>query len=517
MTRRRAIHKPDHSDKPPEPLPVIPEEAALSISLDENIALIKSLFADDDTVRYREISSGGNMPLRFCVIFCDGLVNSMVMNEHVIEPILDACDLMFEPSLADSISSRLVTVNSATKTRDLTKVVESVTYGDALLLAEGIDEALTLDTKGFETRSNTEPASEKILSGPREGFSEAILKNLALLHRRLRTNDLKMKFSPVGTRTKTQICLCYLDSLVNKTVLQALEDRLKVIQIDGVLDTNYLYELTSDAPLSPFRTMGQTERPDVVASKLLEGRVALFVDGSPVALTAPYLFIENFQSNEDYYQHYYYTSFSRWLRILAFFLTIAAPALSIAVVGYHHEMIPASMMVNMAAARQNVPLPAALEAFIMLVVFDLLRETGIRMPTGVGQALSIVGSLVIGQAAVEAKLVAAPMIIMVAVTGITSLLVPRMNAAVLVLRFALLALAACMGFFGLMIGLSLLLIHVLGLSSCGVWQCDPSSRLAPQDMKDIFVRAPWKRMLIRPSALSFNRTRQVRAEDGDDE
>jgi hypothetical protein len=200
----------------------------------------------------------------------------------------------------------------------------------------------------------------------------------------------------------------------------------------------------------------------VVAAKLLEGRIAVFVDGTPVVLTLPYLFIENFQSNEDYYLSFYYTTFTRALRILGFFLTILVPAIYIAIVAYHQEMLPAPLLISIATERQGVPLPAALEAMIMLVVFEIFRETALRMQTNVGQALSIVGALEVGQAAVEAKLIAAPIII-VAMSGITSLLVPKMNAPILLLRFGILLLASCLGFLGVTVGFAFLLAHVLGL------------------------------------------------------
>ncbi len=246
----------------------------------------------------------------------------------------------------------------------------------------------------------------------------------------------------------------------------------------------------------------------MVTAKLLEGRIALFVDGTPVVLTLPYLFIENFQSSEDYYLSFYYTSFCRGLRILGFFLSILVPAIYIAVVAYHQEMLPAPLLISIATERQSVPLPAALEAIIMLVVFEILRETALRMQSNVGQALSIVGALVVGQAAVEAKLVAAPMIIIVALAGITSLLVPRLNAPALILRFGILLLASCMGFLGVTVGVAFLLAHILSLRSFGLWQLAPDRKIRYQEVKDTVTRAPWYQMLWRPERLARNVVRQ---------
>jgi spore germination protein KA len=244
-----------------------------------------------------------------------------------------------------------------------------------------------------------------------------------------------------------------------------------------------------------------------VASKLLEGRIALIIDGSPAVLTIPYLFIENFQSSEDYYMNFYYTSFTRIIRILGFILTIMIPAFYIAVVAYHHEMLPTNLFINIAMERQNAPLPAALECFIMLIVFDILKETGIRMPSNIGQALSIVGALVIGQAAVEAKLVAAPMIIVVASTGITSLLVPKLASPVIFVRFILLALASSLGFYGLILGIAWLIINLLNLRSFGVPELMISGNLQYQDIKDQVIRTSWKDMILRPKFITNNRQR----------
>lgn len=228
-----------------------------------------------------------------------------------------------------------------------------------------------------------------------------------------------------------------------------------------------------------------------------------------MVLTLPYLFIENFQSSEDYYFSFYYTSFARMLRICAFVLTVAVPGLYIAVAAFHQEMLPLQLLMRIALERQSVPLPAAVEAVVMLLVFDLLRETGIRMPSNIGQALSIVGALVIGQAAVEASLVAAPMIIVVAATGITSLLVPRLNAPIILWRLLLLLMASSFGFFGLTIGISIMAIHINNLTSFGVEQASLTGNFKFQSIKDIIIRAPWAKMLQRPDKLTDNKTRQT--------
>ena len=472
-------------------------------SLSENIGVLKAVFADVDPIKYREIETAEGC--RFCLVYFDGLVDSSIIDNHIIKPLMLTTGLRELTTV--KLAERVIQLNSASVSTDLDEIIGAVCYGDSLLLTDGSSETLLMDTKGFALRSIAEPDGEKILSGPREGFSEAMLINLSMLRRKLRTNDLKMKYYSLGERSKTALCVAYIEGIAKPEVVAELYRRLDAISIDGVLDSNYVTEFIRDNRRSVFRTTGYTERPDVVAGKILEGRVAVFVDGSPVALTVPYLFIENFQSNEDYYLSFYYTSFSRFLRILGFLMTITVPALYISLVSFHHELLPAPLIIRIATESHNMPMPTTLEAVMMLLIFDILRETGIRMPAGVGQTLGILGAIVIGQAAVEASLVSSTMIIVVAMSGITSLLIPKLNAPIIVLRSALLLLSSMFGFFGLTLGLAVAFIHVLNLESFGMPQVMGASEFRFRNLKDIFIRAPWWRMVTRPAGMSRDAVR----------
>lgn len=490
------------------------EMGAVSESYRKTLEHLKTVFRDNDPIEFRELSVGGREPMQICLVFCDGLADAALIDDFLIRPLMRADAPGPDKRTADTLLSQVLQISSAKKTRDFNEIIENICYGDTLLLAEGVSECILFSTKSFPARAVSEPEGEKILSGPREGFTEVLLTNLAMVRRKLRTDKLKMRYYKLGRQTGTQLCIAYLDGIAEPEVIGALYRRLDGIDIDGILDANYVNELIRDDAWSPFRSTGYTERPDVVAAKLLEGRIAVFVDGTPVVLTLPYLFIENFQSNEDYYLSFYYTTFTRALRILGFFLTILVPAIYIAIVAYHQEMLPAPLIISIATERKGVPLPAALEALIMLIVFEILRETALRMQTNVGQALSIVGALVVGQAAVEAKLIAAPMIIIVAMSGITSLLVPKMNAPILLLRFGILLLASCLGFLGVTVGFAFLLAHVLGLKSFGVWQLASGRTLHFQGIKDTVIRAPWRKMILRPEQLGKNAVRQQDPSEG---
>jgi spore germination protein KA len=482
------------------------EDLKVSSDLSENVALIKKLFENVDIMQYRFVTANGRPDI--AIVFSDGLISSTIINDNILRPLMNREDLPKGPDRMKHLTDEVLQINELQLADNYQKIVLAVTYGDTILFADGCQDAAILNTKAIPIRSVSEPENEKTLSGPREGFNESIVQNIALVRRRARTNDLKIRNLTLGRRTRTTVMVCYLDGVVNHDVLEELMKRLSKIDIDGVLDSNYVTELIRDHRYSLFRTVGYTERPDVVIGRLLEGRIAILVDGTPVALTVPYIFIENFQANEDYYLSFYYTTFSRMLRMLGFFMTISVPGLYIAIVAFQKEMMPSPLLISITAARSSVPLPAAVEAFVMLITFDILRETGVRMPSNIGQALSIVGALVIGQSAVEAKLVAAPMIIVIAITGITNLLVPKLNAPVIYIRLFILLLSSMFGFFGFTMALSLILIHLISLTSFGVPSLTLDGDLRMNRVKDIAVRAPWWNMITRPVLLTRNRTRQ---------
>jgi len=486
------------------------QKMMVTSSLAKNIDAMKRLFNNVDIMRYRNIESSKDNDLKCCLVFSDGMVDSAIINDNIIRPLTQVMlKSYFRCKTMDELLKQVIQINETKTVNNFKEIIESVTYGDSILFVDGCDVAGIINTKKFALRSIDVPDNERTLSGPREGFTESLAQNLSQIRRRARTHELKIKNLTLGRRTKTAVSVCYFQSLVDQDILSELMKRLESLDIDGVLDTNYITELIKDNRWSPFRSTGYTEKPDFVVGKLLEGRIAIFMDGTPVVLTVPYLFIENFQSGEDYYLSYYYTSFSRILRIIGFIMTIAIPGFYIAIAAYHKEMLPANLLVNLVADRMGVPFPAALEAYVMIIIFDILRETGVRMPTNVGQALSIVGALVIGQAAVEAKLVSSPMIIIVAMTGITSLLVPKMNAPAIYCRFLVLTLSTSFGLFGFAMGMTFIFIHILNLVSVGTEQVVLKGNFTAQENKDILIRAPWWTMKQRPDRLTDNRIRQT--------
>ncbi len=470
----------------------------LSKKLDENIQLFKSIFSKDSVLRFKRISVRGVCSYDCALFYMDGMVNVELLNESIVRPLLMVERERTEDSLINYITKQVLFASEAKATGSVADILRAVLYGDTLLLVDGCDEAITVNTKGWRTRGITEPDDEKVLQGPREGFDEAALLNLAMIRRKLLTPDFCTELLRAGRRSDTIIFICYLDSLADKKTLAEVKKRIQSLDIDGILDSNYITEQIRDHPCSIFKTTGATERPDVVAARLLEGRIAIVVDGTPVVVTVPYLFSENFQSDEDYYLNYIISSVGRVLRYLCFFMSISIPAIFIAAATFHKELLPTSLALSVTQLRGGVPFPPFAECLLLIFIFEILKETGVRMPQSLGHALSIVGGLVVGQAAVEARIISAPMLIVVALSGISGLMVPRLKGAVFYLRLIFVILSALFGLYGYIAGVALMLIHIFDLSSFGTSYTVSLADAGLQSLKDTFWRAPWSKMRTRP-------------------
>lgn len=485
------------------------ENAALSRHLEENISLIKKLFCNDDTLVIRSFENHRNTDIKCCIFFIDGMANPSMVDESIIKPIILAEALKGTGASIDDLQYHVLVSSGIMQTSEMDKIITAIVSGDTVLFMEGTDRALTINSKGWQTRAIEEPESEKLIKGPKEGFTESLLMNLSMLRRRLATNNLKFVFSSLGTQSHTRICICYIEGIANPQILNELNSRLKNIDIDGLMSSEVIEEFIRDFPFTPFKTVGSTERPDVIGGRLLEGRIAIFVDGTPIVLTVPFIFVEYFQSNEDYNVSFFFSTINRLLRILSFILTISLPAVYVALTSFHMEMVPTPMIKSISAARQSVPFPTVIEVILLLIAFELLREAGTRMPTNVGQALSIVGALVLGQAAVEARIVSAPVVIIVALTGITGLALPKMKGGEIITRSILLIFSSIIGLYGYIFGLIGLLIHLFEIRSFGIPYMLSLSDFKLQEIKDTAIRVPWFYMKLRPKHMtSGNKKRQ---------
>lgn len=478
--------------------------------LDDDLNRFLGDFRRDGTFRHRVLRCGGGT--RCAVLFLDGMVNGRCLDEDVIRPLLESGRSPDGADPATFAAESLLTAGEVSVCSDADALGDAMLYGECVLLFDGSRNALRADVKGWRTRGIQEPQNESVLQGPREGFDEAAIPNLSMIRRKLRTRDLCMEALEVGRRSRTAVYLCYLRSLVRESTVREVRRRIGSVEIDGVLDSNYLNELIRDRRYSIFKTCGTTEKPDVVAGKLLEGRIAVVVDGTPVVLTVPYLFAENFQSDEDYFLNFWVASIGRALRYICFYLTILVPAVYLALLTHHQDLLPTFLLLSSAGTRGGVPFSSLAECLVLILILEILKETGARMPQNLGHTLGIIGGLVVGEAAVEARLISASMLIVVAISGIAGLMIPRLRAAVFFLRVGMVFLAAALGLAGCLIGGTLLLIRAMGISSFGVPYLQPLETPTLQGLKDTAVRLPWNLMRTRP-LFSKNRVRQGKRED----
>lgn len=481
-----------------------------SSSLKSNLKYIKEKFKDCDDVIYREIWVGESQQYNLALVFIDGLIDKSLINDHIMHSLLlDARQA--EPSIEkikgniyEVIKKATITGGDIKEVTDLDKCILSILSGDTALLFDGSPEIVVISSKGWQMRSIAPPETEMVVRGAREGFTETIRVNTALVRRWIRDSNLKIKQMQLGERTKTDIAVMYIDDVVDKDLLNSVMERLKLIKIDGIMESGYIEQFIEEDWHSPFPQILNTERPDKVAASLLEGRIAILTDNTPFALIIPTTLATLFQSPEDYYERWMISSLLRMLRFISAIIALTAPAIYIAFTAYHPGMIPTKLTLYIAATRQGVPFPAFFEALIMEATFELLREAGVRLPVPIGQTIGIVGGLIIGQAAVQAGIVSPLMVIVVAVTAVASFSIPSYSAAIAfrILRFAFMLFAAVFGLYGIMLGFMILLTHLVVLKSFGVPYLSPFVEVNISDLADTFVKFPIMYFKNRPETLN---------------
>jgi spore germination protein len=472
-------------------------ERPISAELDANIDVLKELFKDCTDIVFRMFKAGTQHAY---MVFVDGLVDSNTLQFHVLEQLEESEGEHFT---VERVKDRLISAGTVNDTDKLDELVKQILGGNTGVLIDGLNAALIIDAKGGSRRSVSEPETETAIRGSREGFTESLRVNTSLLRHKIRSNRLKVLSKTLGEETQTNIAIVYIEGLTAPELLDEVMNRLENIQIDGILESGYIEELIEDDTWSVFPQIQNTERPDTLAGNLLEGRIGIIVDGTPFALVLPATFWQFMQASEDYYHRFHISVFLRILRLIFIFIALLLPAIYVAVTTYHQEMIPTNLLFSVAASREAIPFPAFIEALIMEISFEALREAGIRLPKLVGQAVSILGALVIGQAAVEAGIVSAPMVIIVSMTGIASFTIPRFNMAISIrlLRFPIMILAGMFGLFGIVLGTTFILTHLVKLRSFGVPYFAPLAPLNLRELKDVFIRAPWWALEKRPSQI----------------
>lgn len=481
-------------------------EDRLSIHMETNLNKLQETLGQSDDFIIREFSYEGNRQQKAALIFFDGLISNEVIDERILKTLMysiqHSTQSIFSPQeAAKHFKQAVLPIGDVKESNEWRELVKHILVGDAILVIDGCTEALILSAKGYEKRSIQEPMTESVVRGPRDSFTENLRTNTVLIRRRLRDPDLRIKTMTIGTRSHTDIAIVYLEGVADENIVQEVEERIKEIEIDGVISTGYIEQFIEDSHWSPFPLIQNTERPDKATANLLEGKVVIIADGSPFALIAPAVLTQFYQSPEDYYERFLISSLIRLLRVLAMSISLLLPSLYIAFSSFHPEMIPSKLVIAMAAGRATVPFPSAVEALVMELSIEILREASVRLPGPIGPTVGIVGALVIGEAAVQAGIVSPIMVIVVALTTIGSFAAPSYNAAIALrmLRFPLMLLAAVLGLYGIMLFIILIVIHLCSLKSFGVPYLAPLTPSNLAGIGDTFLRAPLYRMKNRPS------------------
>lgn len=484
---------------------------AIHSSLQDQIDYIKEKTGNSTDVIIRRLQLGDGRGPDTAVVFVEGIADSKAINDFLIESIMNKHPVESRQPIFEILFKEVVALGDVKEITDWDNLYLSLMSGESIILVDGVQKAISASTKGGEQRSVQEPSSQLTVRGPRDGFTESIRTNTALIRRRIQNPDLWLENMKIGSVTKTDVSIMYIKGIAKDEIVEEVRNRLKRIEIDSILESGYIEQLIEDTAFTTFPTLYHTERPDMVAGNLLEGRVAIIVNGTPFVLIAPAVFIQFFQSVEDYYGRADIATALRFLRILIFFISIIAPAAYIAVTTFHQEMIPTQLLVAIAAQRESVPFPALVEALIMEVSFEILREAGVRMPRAVGSAISIVGALVIGQAAVQAGIVSPAMVIIVAITAIANFATPAFAVAISarLIRFGFMFAAATFGFYGIILGVIILAVHLCSLRSFGVPYLTPMSPLIPANLGDTIVRLPLWAQKKRPRLFSDNKENRV--------
>lgn len=470
---------------PPEPEEA--PEVKLTANLTENMLALREKYHNSSDFLTREIQLG-NITVDFLLI--EGMVNLQTMSEMLVEPLLN--NVFPEDAVPDDIyqfiESRSILAADQKDIFTCAEVFQFIMSGFVVILIDGIPRGIACGLQGFSFRSISEPSGETNERGSREGFTEPLRINMTMVRRRIKSPDLRFELFSIGKVSKTDICMIYMTTQVSPKLLREVRRRIKQIKLDIILTSGYIQPYLEGKPWSLFSDVGTTERPDVLAGKINEGRIAVLVDGTPFALIVPYFFSENFQSLDDYSHRAYYASFIRIIKYISFIAALLLPSVYVAIGTFHPELLPHALLFNIAAAEEITPFPLMLESLIIHLLYEIMREAGLRLPTSIGHAVSIVGALVIGDAAVTAGLIGAPMVLVVAMTAIASFVVPSLYEPVSLLRFVFIVIGGTLGLYGIALGCMLLLVNVCSLNNFGAPYMAPISPFSLRAMRDTFVR-----------------------------
>jgi len=463
---------------------------------------VRGLLGDSKDVVFRQLDLWN---LSVTLIYIDGMIDAKSVSEYVIAPLLrePLVGAESERDLIGLLRSGSVVFASQNQRGALPEIIGDILSGNTALLLEGERVAFTFEAKGFEKRAVAEPTNENVIKGAKDAFVEVLPVNTALCRRKLRTHNLVVEHTVVGRQSQTKIGILYLKNVVNPDLVEEVRKRIGKIQLDQAIVTGAIEEFIADQPASVFPQILYTERVDRFCGNLAEGRVGLLIDGLPTALIVPATLFMFLQAPEDYSQNYLFASFTRFLRFVAFMLALELPAFYISITTFHHEMIPTELATSIASSKEGVPFPMFVEVIALLFAFELLLEAGLRLPKPIGQAMSIVGALIVGQAAVQARLLSPATVIVISITAVAGFVMPNqdLTVALRLWRVVLALMSSIIGFFGMGLGLVLILYNLCRIETFGVPYLDPFTGNDHRQMQDTLFRLPLRTMKKRPESL----------------
>lgn len=463
----------------------------LSYSLKENLDTMRADFDGSADFTVREMNVKG---VDIAVITIEGMVNKEALAISVINPIIsEDYGYNSREDFYRNIKNSILSISEVTDVQYIEDVYKFIMSGFAVFAVDGVNRMMSIGVQGFSFRSVTEPENEVVQRGSREGFVEPLRINMTLVRRRIKNPAMKFETMTVGKLSRTDICLCYIRDIVSEKMLSELRNSLQNVELDTVLASGYLSPfIRKKYDFSLFSGIGITERPDALCGKINEGRIAILIDGTPVALIVPHLFIENFQTFEDYSDRPFYATFTRWLKYISFFIAMFTPGIYVAIATFNPELFPQQLLSKIANSVSSTPFPLMLEVLVIHFIYEIMREAGLRLPQPLGHAVSIVGALVIGETAVNAGIIGSPTLMVVAITAISSYVIPDLYAPIAVLRLIFIVAGGVAGVWGVTLLFCTVLVNICGKSTLGVPFTAPISPFSPFAMRDVIIRAGWK-------------------------
>jgi len=479
----------------------------LSKNLEENLQKFKAFLQDSTDVVFRDFKLGKE-GISCGLVYIDGLIDKTTVHEHILKNMMYEITMLensqgkaIDKAIAfEAVKNHVVSVAEIKEVDTLDEAMNMVFSGEVALMVDGFDKILIVSARGWPARGVTEPQTESVVRGPKEGFTETLRTNTVLLRRKCKDPNMVIKTVKLGRRSKTDVAYAYIKGITSNELIEEVEKRLNRIDVDQIIDSGQVEQFIQDNRFSPFPQVQVSERPDKVAAALMEGRVAILVDNSPFALIVPAGLYTFYQSPEDYYDRWLISSFLRTLRWIASIMAAFIPTIYVAIISFHPGFIPTPLALTIAASRANVPFPSFVEALLMELTIELLRESGARLPKPIGQTIGIVGGIVLGDAAIRAGITGPAMVLIVAITAIASFVIPSYSAAIglRIIRFPLMLLGATLGLYGVMLGFIVINIHLVSLKSFGMNYMAPQAPIIPKDLKDFTFRLPGSMMKRRP-------------------